>query len=470
MSCSKEKQSDFATINGKVHSNIEEIEFQRFEKNPAQMRTEPYIAQVDSTGRFSVKIPIQSINKGYMVFNNNRNDLVLIPGDQLKIDIKNDTILYAGKGAEKNNFLYKLEKNKKCSRHHIMRSLYTKKLALDSIYQMINNYESSRKQELKEFQKVNTLEKEFVKFYDIETKMTVVSLLNHTPHILSRKRKQPLDSLQIPAKFNKYKLISSILNDDYLVCREYLQNLNLMIHDQTRRNLERDTTLTRQKAKLSVIMDSLSGKTREHYMVQEIYDKLTIRDNYDTTLIEAFKSINSNSNCKKVVDKEIAKYKNKQSMIGKPLPKDVLQTVLYDTSGSEVTLNEIITKHNGNVIYLDIWSLGCGPCRRAMSFSKKLKEEFADQPVEFIYTSVDRRYKKFWSKVFKISKTKENHYRFKKGFHSKLHDKFRIRAVPTYMLIDKQGKLVSYDAERPYNKKMKTNPKLKKRLSDLASK
>jgi hypothetical protein len=66
--------------------------------------------------------------------------------------------------------------------------------------------------------------------------------------------------------------------------------------------------------------------------------------------------------------------------------------------------------------------------------------------------------------VYKVSQTEENHYRFKKGFDSKLHQLLSIIAVPTYLLIDKEGNLVSYNADKPYK------AELKEQLLNLAAK
>jgi len=53
---------------------------------------------------------------------------------------------------------------------------------------------------------------------------------------------------------------------------------------------------------------------------------------------------------------------------------------------------------------------------------------------------------------------------FEEGFDSKLHQLLSIIAVPTYLLIDKEGNLVSYNADKPYK------AELKEQLLNLAAK
>ena len=38
-----------------------------------------------------------------------------------------------------------------------------------------------------------------------------------------------------------------------------------------------------------------------------------------------------------------------------------------------------------NVLYIDLWSIGCVPCINEFQFLKELKERFKNKPVKFIY-------------------------------------------------------------------------------------
>ena len=217
-------------------------------------------------------------------------------------------------------------------------------------------------------------------------------------------------------------------------------------------------------------MDSLTAKTREHYLAQDIYNNLTIWDYYDSLTIETFKSISLDENCLFIINKEIEKFDIKNAMLGMPLNKDFLTTVIFDTANVKMTIGDVVNKLKGKVIYLDTWSTNCGPCLMAMPLSKKLKEKLTDEPIEFVYITVDKDSENLWDKVFEVSQTRKNHYRFEKEFNSKLHNMFSIRAVPTYLLIDKQGNLVSYNAERPFNMSWQVNLKLEEKLIELADK
>lgn len=469
ISCTQQEQKNLAIIQGKVLYDIDEIKFEWFKEHSADIKPQTYIAKVDSVGNFTVEIPIQQLSKGMMITNNQRYDLVLIPEDHIKVSITKDSIIYSGKGAEKNNFLQELSQNKKCSRMDIMMSWYREEHELNDFYIMIDEYINTRKMEFEKFSSSHTLQKEFIDYFNIENQLDYVDLYEQAVIAYSRKNGIPIDSLEIPVEFEKQYSIQGLLNDKYLVYSNYLHILNGMIRSNVERIINADTSLKRDEVKLSIIMDSLSGRIREHYLVQGIYYNLSIYDKYDSSMVSAFNTIKTDENCIKVVETELIKFNKKKEMIGAPLHNDFLQTILCDTSKTKMTIAEVLSKSKGKVIYLDIWSLGCGPCRMAMPLSKKLKEKLKDYPIEFIYLTVDNYSDKLWDEVFKVSLTQDNHYRFEKGVNSKLHELFNIMAIPAYILIDKKGNLVSYNAERPYNRMMQENPELEKILIDLAS-
>lgn len=463
-SCTKKEQANFATINGTVLSDVEKIEFEWFHENPSDPKGNDLKAIVDSTGHFSITIPLQQISKGMMTYNKSRNALALSPGDNLEIIVYGDSLSFAGTGANKNSFLYQLEKVKKCDRNNVMRSWYREEHTLDDMFKMITDYVNIRQNELAIFKKKLELQKEFIHFFKLETEVDNIYLLNNAPLAYSRKNKQDIDSLQLSKGANKYNTIASIQNDEYLICSNYTNLFGSLIRKESQKRMASDTTLSKEDAKLSVIMDSLNGKTRENVLVQEIFYNLTFRDLDAPKFIDSLFNISTDPNCIKVVAREIAIRNAKKAMIGAPLHQEILETQLHNSNENALTIADLVEKNKGKVIYLDIWSLGCGPCRMIMPRSKKLKEELKDQNIEFIYATVDGKSDKLWPEVFKVSLTEKNHYRFDNKFDSKLHKSLSLIAVPTYLIIDKEGKLISYDAGRP------GSPKLKEQLISLATK
>ncbi len=61
---------------------------------------------------------------------------------------------------------------------------------------------------------------------------------------------------------------------------------------------------------------------------------------------------------------------------------------LIDSQGMNLSLEDVINKHKGKVIYLDFWATNCAPCLGAMPSASKLREEMAGKDVVFIFVAL----------------------------------------------------------------------------------
>lgn len=468
-SCQTENKN-VAVVSGKVSVSNPSVKFEWFKQYSTDFHPIAIEAQIDSLNEFEVNIPIDGLTKGMMLIGNERYDLVLKPNESLIVNINNDTITFDGEGSDRNRFLYRLSKNPNGSKMQVFQTWYSKGMEFEDFFSYIDTYLETRDSSIILAQVLLKHDKEFVDYFNEETELDRLDLINHAPLAYSRMKQVSTDSMRIPAPYRNAISLHTVQNDDYLKHDAYLSFLNSIIHDHAMTLMAVDTSLTKDEATLSIIMDSLHGKTQEHYLVQTIYMKLSIYDECDSSFFMAFDSIGKNTNCIAVVEAEKDKYQKKKAMLGAPLHADFLSTIVYDTANNELTLKEVFANSAQKVLYLDIWSLGCGPCRMAMPHSKKLKEELKEESIEFIYLTVDNYSDELWNEVFEVSLTQNNHYRFAKGFSAKMLKLFNTMAVPTYMIIDKQGHLVSYKADRPLKNGFSFNEELVEQLRELSKK
>lgn len=101
----------------------------------------------------------------------------------------------------------------------------------------------------------------------------------------------------------------------------------------------------------------------------------------------------------------------------------------------------------GKYVYIDVWATWCGPCRKEIPFLEKLEEEFHGQDIEFVSISCDRD-RGAWEKKVK-SGMKGVQLWFEPG--STFMDKYMISSIPRFILLDKEGRIVSADMTRPSN-------------------
>lgn len=111
---------------------------------------------------------------------------------------------------------------------------------------------------------------------------------------------------------------------------------------------------------------------------------------------------------------------------------------------------KLIGKYNGKVVYIDFWATWCGPCRQEIPYSKILSAHFAGQEVIFLNLCCQSD-KKNWELVIKSDQMTGDHYLLSSDEYNILSKLFNIQGVPTYALIDKEGKIINKNAPRPSN-------------------
>ncbi len=112
------------------------------------------------------------------------------------------------------------------------------------------------------------------------------------------------------------------------------------------------------------------------------------------------------------------------------------------------SLDDILKKYKGQVIYLDFWASWCGPCKREMPYSTKLKEKLSGKDVAFVYISTDKNAAK-WEGMINDLGLVGDHYRASAKVKQEIVERFNLQYIPRYVLINKEGKVADANAKRP---------------------
>lgn len=132
----------------------------------------------------------------------------------------------------------------------------------------------------------------------------------------------------------------------------------------------------------------------------------------------------------------------------------------------EKLLRELVAPYKGKVVYIDFWGVWCGPCKRQLGYIAPVKEQFKGKDVIFMYLA-NASPKEQWRKMIeKLGLTGEQvvHYNLPSRQQSAVEQWVGVRSFPTFILIDKQGRLVDKVAPFPEMK-----DKLTGRLNELLS-
>jgi thiol-disulfide isomerase/thioredoxin len=139
--------------------------------------------------------------------------------------------------------------------------------------------------------------------------------------------------------------------------------------------------------------------------------------------------------------------------------KEALSETLLATDNGQVAFKNIIKKHKGKTLVIEVWASWCGDCVKAMP---KIKELQANNPdVDYVFISMDKTADK-WKTGIEKHELKGEHYMANdqmKGVFGKAID---LDWIPRYIILDKTGKIVLYRAiETDFDKINETLKSLK---------
>lgn len=140
-------------------------------------------------------------------------------------------------------------------------------------------------------------------------------------------------------------------------------------------------------------------------------------------------------------------YLNKKSQINY---NTEAQLTLIGVDSELTTLDGLIQRNRGKLIYVDFWASWCGPCITQFPSAEKLKMEYKGKDILFLYLSIDSDSVK-WRKASEKFEL-ENSYWIQNRFSSTLTDDLKVTSIPRYILFGGSGKIIHANAPRPEDK------------------
>ncbi len=96
------------------------------------------------------------------------------------------------------------------------------------------------------------------------------------------------------------------------------------------------------------------------------------------------------------------------------------------------------------LVLVDFWASWCGPCRAEMPYVLKAYQQYHDKGFEIVGVSLDEK-KEAWLKAIEQLKMPWPQMSDLKGWESEACLKYNVKAIPSNVLLDKDGTIVAKD-------------------------
>lgn len=132
-----------------------------------------------------------------------------------------------------------------------------------------------------------------------------------------------------------------------------------------------------------------------------------------------------------------------QKEILQEFPQEALQEIMLSVNGEKCTFEDILKKHQGKPIFVDIWASWCSDCLMGIS---KVKEIQKNNPqLTYLFLSLDRK-DNTWKEVVKKFELKGEHYLLSSGMKSVFGKSIALDWIPRYMIVNPDGSIKLFEA------------------------
>jgi thiol-disulfide isomerase/thioredoxin len=139
--------------------------------------------------------------------------------------------------------------------------------------------------------------------------------------------------------------------------------------------------------------------------------------------------------------------------------KEALSETVLTTDGSQLAFGDVLKKHEGKTIVIEIWASWCGDCIKAMPKIKELQANNTD--VDFVFISMDKTADK-WKIGIEKHDLIGDHYMANDQMEGVFAKAIDLDWIPRYIIVDKTGEIVLYRAiETDFDKINETLENLK---------
>lgn len=402
-------------------------------------------------GSFNIRFDAEESEYYYVSAGKEGFSLFLSPGDSIfveaDVESMDDTFKLHGALAVENTYLF--EKDKYSNESGINNPIELMALDKDTYFTKKEEFFSTLATKLDALKAAKELDKEFIKFEEAYISYQPLYMDNQYPMYHAYIKKIPRDSVDFPVDEVKEKLKQvDLTREDLLKSGVYKSLIDSRINEEVTNLMKQDSTLKGsedgyEKARFMAMDNLLTNQAiKDQLLFDFIKSNLEYRGPVHVqSSLDKFEAENKSPKLQAKLNE--IKQKWEPIMPGKEVPDFNFVTI----KGESVKLSDL----KGNLVYIDIWATWCGPCIAEHPHWDKMKEEYKDKPISFLTISIDNT-KEPWEKMVKAKNMEGLQWFAENAWKSDIAQHFMVNAIPRFLLLDKDGKVIDPSADRPSGK------------------
>lgn len=352
------------------------------------------------------------------------------------------SFVFKGTGSDENNFMSK--------KHQVIESIYGKLDTWENVKPLftldekafIEKNELYKKEILKALDEAKLTNQNFIKLEKLDADFHVLRMYVQYPtnygHLTSNSAFKPSES------FPKIKDDFSMDNEESFKFSYSYQHL--VGHQFYAKMYAESDSIQKPIEKGLAALKTIKSKLIQSEMIKNMmYEFNGATPNLESVYNQMLSYSLDEKFKKELTDKfEIVK----NIATGLPSPTFDYENI----TGGKTSLESL----KGKFVYIDVWATWCGPCIAEIPALKEVEKEYHGKNIEFVSISIDEK-KDFekWKKMVADKELKGIQLFADNAWESDFVKKYAIDGIPRFILIDTEGKIVSADAPRPSDAKLK---------------
>lgn len=136
----------------------------------------------------------------------------------------------------------------------------------------------------------------------------------------------------------------------------------------------------------------------------------------------------------------------------KQFSEEALNGIVINSESKETVFRDILEKHKGKTILIEVWASWCSDCVKAMPKLKEIQKE--NPEVVYVFISMDKSFEK-WNEGIKKHEIVGEHYwvNDEKGMKGSFGQSIDLDWIPRYIIVRGEMEVTLYRAiEKDFDK------------------